>query len=338
MSDKLHRWELLTFRITMWLVASTCIAALVTKARIGKPTSVPFHYLLIICMVAAVLALLVPRLDAYGLSKLKKINVAGVELELLADSGAARELLKYREIPASEQTAAQNQPCDRPFPLAKLSGPQQYHYERLSYRLYQVFDQVSDPTALDRDRQEHYRELVRYVGGSGIAMKHYTKALDILSRLHHFEGQGLTAEELRLLGVAHLWAADEISNQREKTECLAKSLPLLRASAEKDPYEVRTIFSLGWGLLSLLHYQDGIDQMKKCIHLDGSVIPWAKWNIACGLKKLGREQEALQYLREVEPGCWWLHIKDDDWFKDEPRTSFSDSFDALCAEKLRQNP
>jgi len=338
MSDKAHRMELLAFRVTMWLVATTCILALGTKAKMGRPTSVPVHYLLIICMVAATLALLVPRLDAYGLSKLKKINLGGVELEMLVDSGAERELLKYTETPPSEQAAAANQPCEQPFPLAELSGRQRFFYEKLSYRLYQVFDQVSDPATLDRQQQHHYREMVRYVGGSAIAMKHYTKALDIVSRLNNFKDEDLTAEELRLLGVAHLWAADEISNEQEKVECLKKALPLLRASAKKEPDEVRTFFSLGWGLLSVGNFEEGIIQMKKCISMNDSVRPWANWNIACGLKKLRRDDEALMFLREIVPGCWWPHIARDDWFKEEPRTGFSDSFEALCRAKLQQNP
>ncbi|HMG34426.1 MAG TPA: hypothetical protein VKM94_10845 [Blastocatellia bacterium] len=34
----------------------------------------------------------------------------------------------------------------------------------------------------------------------------------------------------------------------------------------------------------------------------------------------------------------WPYILDDDWFKENPKTGFSDSFEQLCAAKQQAHP
>jgi len=93
-------------------------------------------------------------------------------------------------------------------------------------------------------------------------------------------------------------------------------------------------YNLGWALLSLDKYNHGIRQMRKCIKLDPRYAPWAKWNIACGLKMLEKLPEALSVLEEISPGPWWKSISSDDWFVESQPTDFTKKFQALCLNKL----
>jgi hypothetical protein len=93
-------------------------------------------------------------------------------------------------------------------------------------------------------------------------------------------------------------------------------------------------YNLGWAFLSLKKYSYGISQMKKCIRLEPRCTPFAKWNIACGLKMLNRDDDALKTLEEISPGPWWKNIANDDWFKDPTNTPFMAHFEAICLSKL----
>jgi tetratricopeptide (TPR) repeat protein len=199
-----------------------------------------------------------------------------------------------------------------------------------------VFDQVKDPNELDRESREDFRGLILYVGATALAMGHYTKALDILLWLKRLSDRNLNYDELHLLGSAYLWSADEQKDQADRRRHLALAVPLLKEAIEKNPYGVVATYNLGWALLSLERYEDGIEMMEKSIRLQKYYAPWAKWNIACGLKKLGKEDEALKKLEEIPPGPWWRRIQDDDWFKDPQQTVFMDEFQALCQRKINE--
>jgi hypothetical protein len=73
--------------------------------------------------------------------------------------------------------------------------------------------------------------------------------------------------------------------------------------------------------------------MTGCIRLRASIKPWAKWNAACGLKRLGREEATLTALEEIPPGTWWNGIEKDDWLLDPRNTEFTERFQRLCAAK-----
>src|SRR5437870_1556331 len=118
-------------------------------------------------------------------------------------------------------------------------------------------------------------------------MGHYTKSLDLLLWLKRLSDRELSNDELQLLGSGYLWAADEQIDQISRRRHLTLAVPLLKSSTDKNPYAVISTYNLGWALLSLERYEDGIEMMEKSIRLQKYYAPWAKWNIACGLKKLG---------------------------------------------------
>lgn len=228
------------------------------------------------------------------------------------------------------------QQANQPFPASKLVGSQRYYYERLSQKLYQIFDSVKDPNDLDGISRDKYRNLIKIVGKAALAMEHNTKACDILSHLRLFRDREFDDNELLLLGNAHLWASDEAADESEREDHWKKAIPLLKSAMDKNPYEVRTQYNLGWALLSLGQYEDGIKLMENCIKLYQPITPWAKWNIACGETKQGKKQDAMETLKAIPPGPWWTHIAQDDWFEgilEEP--DLRDAFRSLCEAKTR---
>jgi tetratricopeptide (TPR) repeat protein len=325
--------ELAVFRIGMWFVAGGSLAGIVTKAVWGKPRSASILQLLMLATVALLLASLLPKLGLYLLSKLRKVSLGGVELELVANFGTANEWLKNaaQELPATdvepgEPRSAAPSPADRPFAPRRLTPPQAYQYEKLSQRLNILLGQIEDVNGLEPKARESCRRLVAYVGSAAIAMRHYSKALDILLNLRLFRDRELDHHELNLLGSAYLWAADEEPSEQRKQAHLSEGALWLSKAAELNSHDVRTAYNLGWALLSLGAYPEGIKRMQDCIALRQSVAPWALWNMACGYKKLGRGDDALQTLSQIQPGKWWEHIRADDWFAEDEPTDFTVRF------------
>jgi tetratricopeptide (TPR) repeat protein len=335
--EKLRQRELLLFRLTMWAIVACSFIALVTKVLFKKPSVVPVHYLLISAALASLLAVLVPNLESYIFSKISEINIGGVKL-VIAQAKASYEWLKYEEIsPEAASRLSRHAPGSHPFPVTPLFGFQLYQYERLSYRLYQSFDEIKDPNDLDVAAGEDYRAFISRVGRAAFAMKHLTKYLDIVLHLQLFRDRELDSEELFLLGHAYLCAAGEQLEGSKIKGYQEKSVPLLKAAMDKNPYEVKIPFNLGVALLSLENYQGGIDLMQTSIGLDKQITPWAKWNIACGLKKLNRDRETLEKLGEIPPGPWWEDIAVDGWFADPGNPGFRDAFELLCLTKKSES-
>jgi tetratricopeptide (TPR) repeat protein len=291
--------ELALFRVCMWAVVVSTFGGLVTNTIRKKPLDFPVHYFLGLAIIAALLATFAPNLGAYAASRLRKLKLGGFEVELSEDVSLARQYLineGFRPlgvvaegVPAFEVESRDEAASDSPFSLQKLSGPERYQYEKLSHKLYFVFDQMKDPNQLDREARENFRRLILFVGGAALAMEHYTKSLDILLWLKRFSDRALEYDELRVLGGAYLWAAEEQSDNSERRRRQMQAIPLLKAAIEKNPYGVLPVFNLGWALLSLGKYEDGIEQMQKCIRLDRHYLPWANWNISCGLKETWQE-------------------------------------------------
>lgn len=330
-----HLGQILFFRLTMWAVVLSSLGSVLTKALVGKPASVPLHCLLGFAVVAALLAVLVPSLESYVFSRLSEISFGGIKLELIAEAGTAISELKYKEILPSEIESRPNlnYPRDEPFPTPKLTGPQLYHYERLSQKLYRIFDHIKDPNQLDAESRSNYRDLLKHVSRAAFSMKHFTKYLEIAVHLETLKDRELNGDELFLIGNAYLWAADELSKESERQDYFRKALPFIKAAMEKNPYEAKCPYDLGWALLSLGHYQEGIDLFQTSISKQPSIAPWANWNIACGLKKLNKDKETLDRLREIPPGLWWEGIAKDDWFADAGNAAFKQEFEALCQTK-----
>jgi tetratricopeptide (TPR) repeat protein len=335
--EKRRQREILFFRLTMWAIVACSFAALATKVLFKKPSAVPVHYLFISAALASLLAVLVPNLESYIFSKISEISFGGVKL-VIAQAETGHEWLKYEEIsPEAASRSGHSAPGSQPFPVKKLVGFQLYQYERLSYKLYQSFEQIKDPNELDAKTRDDYRTFISRVGKAAFAMKHLTKYLDVVLHLQLFRDRELDSDELFLLGHAYLSAADEQLEDSKIKDHQEKSVPLLKAAMDKNPYEVRIPFNLGVALLSLGNYQGGIDLMVTSIKLDKRISPHAKWNIACGLKKLDKDRETLEKLREIPPGPWWEDIAADGWFADPGNPEFREAFELLCLTKKSES-
>jgi tetratricopeptide (TPR) repeat protein len=337
-SGRYHHLELQIFRLSMWAVVVCSFTAIATKAFLAKPSSVPFHYFLILVLVGAFFATFAPTLGEYASSRLQKVKFGGFEVELSDAAGKASLRLQIPDVPAWDNMivdqVGSRLPSDNPFPSMRLTGSGIYEYERLSLRLYLLFDQVKDPNQLDWEARENFRKLILHVGKAAHAMEHYTKALEVLLWLKRFSDRDPDHEESRMLGTAFLWAADEQTDKTRQRLYRNEAIPLLKSALGKHPYQTVTFYNLGWALLSLEKYNNGITHMRKCMKLEPRYAPWAKWNIACGLKKLNRQDDALRTLEEIPPGPWWDGIANDDWFNDPQQPSFMDSFNTLTQTKL----
>lgn len=324
--------NLLAFCLAMWAVVALAFGAIFTKAIFGKP-STPLYYLFAAVIVASCLAVFA----ASGImSRLRKVGFRGFEVELGAEAKLAAEMLQYKEIVPSNMEAFQKgeHRADSPFPTLELTGPQRYHYERLSHRLYQIFDTTKNPMEVDLESREYYRSLIKHVGKAAFVMKHYTKSLDILRHLESFRDKELDAYELTLLGTAYLWAGDEVGEVLGRTKYWEKSLTLLLDAKKKNPYDEHMLYNLGWILFSLDKYDAAVEQFEECVKHNRAVAPWAKWNIACAYVKLGNKPRAGQILREIPSGPWWGPIAEDSDFtalKNDPE--FGEAFRDLCRER-----
>lgn len=332
------KWNLLIFRLTVWAVILSTLGAIVSKAMYGKPAGTPLHYLLGLALIAAILTVLS---SPEVLSRLRKLGFKGFEIELLAETETLLKTPLYKEYDAtvryssSSAPAPQTEeyPANSPFPVGRLKGPQRYQYERASEQLYRILDAIKDPNGLDAESRKNYRSLIKYVGTAAVAMDHFTKALDILKHLELFRDRDLDAEELRMLGTAHIWAAFEMDTDAEKRSLWEKSIPYLKSAREKNPYEVKIPFNLGWALLSLGQYRASIDIMKSCVELYEPITPWAKWNMACAQVKMRNTNQALSMLDEIPPGPWWEYISKDDDFLGQKDAAFLADFGSLCGRK-----
>lgn len=331
------RFELVLFRICAWAVVAMSFVAMVTKAFIGKPGSVPFHYLLIVALIGSLFATFGPALSGYVGSRVNKLKFGSFEVELSDAAGEAKIHLKIDDIPPP--TSVRLEEVDmlqsvNPFPATKLTGAGLYQYEKLSHRLYLLFDQVKDPNELDTESRENFRKLITLVGKAAHAMQHFSKSLEVLLWLNRFADRELNHDELRLLGTAFLWAAEE-TDDTQKHLFQNEAIPLLKRAIGQHPYVVVVTYNLGWALLSLKKYRHGVRQMRKCIKLDSRYSPWANWNIACGLKKLDQPDDVLSVLEQIPAGPWWPEIQKDDWFKEAQPTVFSNSFKELSDRKIK---
>lgn len=331
-----HNWDLFAFRIVAWLVVVGSLVAIGTKLFLGRPAATPTHYLLGIAMVAALL----PAALSGLLPLVRKIKLKEVEIELSADVDTAIKQLNIPDAWPLSVTDTDNQssdyPADLPYPVVKLSKAQKYHYERFSHKLYQLLDVIKDPNDLHPEIRNKYRGLIRNVGLAAIAMDHATKAADIISRLLIFGKTNLDANELHLLGRAHLWAARETTSQTECQVHWKEAMPFLEAASKLNPHEPRIFFNLGWTCLMVGNYETGISMMETAIKLDPYVTPWAKWNISCGKVKLGRKQAAITTLEEIDEGPWWDYINRDDWFADLRNDgTYKDRFELLIRIRMK---
>lgn len=321
----------------MWIVALFSIVLAIGKALFGKPEDTPFHYFLAITIIAAVLAVLI-SVSAQILPKFRKIGIKVLEFELSGESALAQEVLQYAEFDPQHLTPITAGDIDfsSPFPPKKLSESQKYHYERLSIKFYQNFDDIEDPNELSADARENYREFVKHLGTAALAMGHHTKGYHIISNLTKFKD--LNDRELLLLGNGHLSAAQEATTQSEQEEHRQKSIPHLKAAMDKNPYEVRIPYNLALALLHLREYEPCITLMENSIKLSSDILPWAKWTVACAQVKQGKRAEAVTTLDQIEAGGWWNEIVKDDWLSLEFKKDqdLTERFQTLC--RNRGNP
>jgi len=329
-----YNWDFFAFRIVAWLVVVAALAALWTKATIGRPSGTPLHFLLGLALLGALL----PAVLSGLLPLVRKIKLKEFEVELVAEADAAiRQLFVPDPWPLLvSDTPGQGKgyPADRPYPVMKLQKFQQYYYERFSQKLYQLFESIKSPKELTPQVRDKYRSLIKNVGLAAIAMEHATKAADIVSQLKLFGLDQLDANELHLLGRSHLWAATEASSEVERQAHWKEAVPLLEAASKLNAHEPRIFFNLGFTLICLRSYETGIEMTRAAIKLDHYVTPWGKWNIGCAQVALAQFQNAITTLEEIEEGPWWSFISEDPdltALKDHP--SYAERFRFLCADR-----
>jgi tetratricopeptide (TPR) repeat protein len=333
-----QNWEFYGLKLTPWLVVICSFIAIITKAFIGRPSSVPFHYLLIIAMIGAALATLLPKFEEY-FSKINQIDFAGIKLILVEAKKIDFEIIKPNSLEEIlPDSIKPGDTLDYPFPILKLKGYQKYEYERLSHKLYQTFDEIKDPNEVPANLKENYRDLIKYVGKMAFAMEHYTKYFQMISQLTKFKDRELSSDEMYEIGNAYLWAADDRLKSTEQEKYRKEAASFLTSAAKKSPDNARFAFGLGVCLLYLGNHQQGIRYMQKSIALYSAIVPWAKWNIACSLTEQGKYQEALKVLKEIPFGAWWKGILEDPGFANCNNSHFETSFKALGERKLNKIP
>ncbi len=322
--DNGRRIELFLFRLVMWTVVVCCFIGLLTKAVLGKPGSVPVHYLLFAITIAASLAVLLPTV----LSRISAVTFGGVTLVLATTETALDDFrAAFDDLPASGVA----------FETNKLEGPQRYEYERLSHRLYRISDRLKDPDALDLVNRDRYRRLIDYVARAAFKQNHLTKYLEVVKNLESFADRAPTSDELYLIGHAYLCAAEEQLGESKKNSYWKSAVEWLEAASKKNSNDVNIRFNLGLAQLKLGYFQPAIDSMKACVEMYPPIVPQARWNWAEGLKKLKRNADALTKLDEIPPGAFWKDILADEAFKDPEDPGFESEFKTLCERKINQS-
>lgn len=303
------------------------VAAAVVLLFAEKPQGGSIVSLLIAAGVFVLCAIAGPDL----LRKLRKIGPA----EFTEEQSKSKLPTIYEEFEQPKVDPA----ADNPFPRRELTPPEMFEYEKLSHLLYHCFEEVKDPKKdLDPETRQNYRSLIRLVGKAAHAMGHYTKSLDILRHLESLGEGDLDAEELKRLGTAYIWAGFEVEGDKRR-ECWEKSVDYLNRAKQKNPYNERTLFNLGWVLLSLGKHRGAIECMKASMDQNPEVTPWAKWNIACSQVKLDDKSGAIETLEEIPPGPLWDHIGNDSDFaplKADPQ--LGEKFRGLCQERQKSSP
>ncbi|HWX39686.1 MAG TPA: hypothetical protein VN345_00925 [Blastocatellia bacterium] len=262
------------FRLFMWGLAFSSLAAIYTKYKWHRPVDVPVHYLLICAMVSAVLAVAWLLL----LTRLRKVSFHGVELELgvQAETDRLRRLLgpvpPDEPDPGPDPTEGQ---CQQ-FPMTKMSPGAQYEYEKLSVRLYVLLDRV-DAATLDRENRNYIRELIRYVGKSAMRMGHFTKSLDVLKRLKDFSEDGnIEFGEMKRLGAAYILAGSDEPDK--KKEYLREASELFGAAVRERLDDAGAQYRLGWVLLDE-NPGRAMEHLRESVRLNEAFKPWAYWTL-----------------------------------------------------------
>ncbi len=320
LSENARNVELLVFRVTMWAVVIACFVALLLKAIIGKPSSVPVHYFLVGIMLAATLEILLPRIS----SRIGEVSFGGVKVVLAQSEKALDDLLSAFEGPEESPD----------FEGEGLTDSQKYNYERLSLKLYRIFDQVKDPQTLDFESRNNYRKMIDYVGRAAFLKDHQTKYLRIVMHFQSF--RDLTWDEEFLLGHAYLTAADKLPTENARRGYWETSGAYFESASKKNSSAAKIPYHWGLAALSLGNFEKGIELMTRCRAMSQSLVDLADWNIACALKKQNKKAESLNKLRAIPASKLWLDQKDDEWLRDSSDPDFERQFSELCQLKITE--
>lgn len=334
MQTAVSRFELVAFRVVMWLIVIGSFVAIAKRAWSFNPTTLPLHYLFICIAVAASLVLIVPNL----LSRVREMNVGGVKLTLaqLEQQAPLLEEIRIETIDPSEITedkVDENQELDVPFSAKPLEEAQLYQYERLSHRFYRIRDQVKDPSKLELQVRGNYRDLITYVAKAAYAMGHYTKYLDVVKQIIALGDERNYAEDY-LIGHAFLWGFPQQESESRRSEYLRSANDFLTQAVQKNPNDVKSQFNLGLCLFYQGGHTAGISCMTKTLALDGSMRPWTDWNVGFALKEMKNYEMSLAVLREIPAGAIWKAIEKDSWLIPPVPDSFRDQYEAIRRERV----
>lgn len=335
MQTAVSPFELIAFRVVMWLIVMGSFLAIARRAWSLNPTTLPLHYLFICIAAAASLVLIVPNL----LSRVREMNIAGVKLTLaqLEQQDSRLEEIRIETIDPSVIIddsgikAGTVTELNVPFSAKPLRGAQLFQYERLSHRFYRIHDQVKDPSKLDRQVRSNYRDLITYVAKAAFAMGHYTKYLDVASQIVAL-GDERTYNEDFLIGHAYLWAIRD--QEARRIEYLGTANGFLTQAVQKNPNDVKSQFNLGICLFYQGGHTAGIKCMTKCVTLDDSLRPWAHWNVAFALKEMKKYELSLGVLRRIPAGPIWKAIEKDSWLDSNVPDFFRAEYEGIRQEKV----
>jgi len=166
-----------------------------------------------------------------------------------------------------------------------------------------------------------YRELVRSVGEFALVEEEYRKALYLTGHLEPIPEK--TAEECYFLGEAYRMA---YSNQ---PAYLSRARKYLEESVRKDDRPARTHYSLAWVYYEVDSHTQAVSENERAMELEPRLANEANWNAACSLVKLGKQNVALEKLRQIPPGNWWKKIYQDPELGDLKTGQYGTEFWAL---------
>ncbi len=194
---------------------------------------------------------------------------------------------------------------------SKVQGPLRSHYEDLNFLL-DLNEFLGDHHS--RAHEEMLCKAYRYA--SLLAFKYHDlpRAIARIQKLLTFdepilEKIGLSkGRVLSFLGTAHLYLADEI----DKETNLSKGIAALREGYRLRPNPI-TGYNLAWALDEIGDYESAVGILQDVLARDPG-LGSARYNLACGLVKVGRVSDALDALNLVPIGdpVWKVAGKDPD--------------------------
>jgi len=248
----------------------------------------------------------------------RKFGIPGFfEVELRETLSTTRELVRFvPEFTSPLATLKSVKPGQSP----KIDAQAEYKYERCTWQLYKLFDEITDPNSLDTTAKEQVRKIIRNAYSFAASKEHRAKALDIILYLQKFTDRQLDSDEMYTIGTAYLQAAlDPHMENTPITTTLLNAVPLLTDAyygLKGTPDAVKVAYNLSLTMIYLGKYSEAISWANRCYEIDNDWGPWTSWNKACAQIKLKAEKDALDSLKSINRNYKfaeeeWQKLRDD---------------------------